>query len=594
MEQNQTIADSVSVTAKQGSAHDEEFAILLAHMRGTLVRRLEADGNQLYRTKTQMGNKELVEGVLEKAGLPTAIDLPVHLNQVYLGSLTDEVEYHTCSCCSNFLKRFGGVVTIDSEGKTHAALWDASIFPEDNFYYAFVKNIQAVVERGRVIGAHHRSEPDWGEFEKGGFIHLAVQPPPQVAYVESEKNGHQYQAELLQDYRRMVGLFQTEQFSIANLTQLTRILDSNTLKNQEKIEGVGRWLYKTATEREAAKDSRIRENLLWRAINTAARGWAHANTTMVGTVLEDLGKGASFDDLRRKFGAKVMPDVFKRPTAPPKDQAIDATEKLFDKLGLHPSLRRRVATLDDLPETAFLWRGQKVIEVPAKQENESVFKRLKAKIAGKEERKDIKIPPLAMSWNKFSVDILPTVTSMEIYVPPQTDIFSGMITAADPDAPPILAYDFAEARNTVTTYARYMGRDERDPMKLLGVDPKIWNIENSRYHTVPVLLTSPYQWGTRDIGRFRPQIYFVIEGAYDMLLEDPNTKGLMLFPDLIKAELHSTLRVIEAISNESRVEGDPKQQVAGVTIAQGGMSVARQLRVQTPQGEREFIIDRWE
>jgi hypothetical protein len=86
---------TVAATLKPTTVHDEEYRALLVHMKETLDKRIAADGASLFRTKTQMGNKEMVEDLLDAAGLEPKIDLPVRLNQVYLGSLTDERDYHT-------------------------------------------------------------------------------------------------------------------------------------------------------------------------------------------------------------------------------------------------------------------------------------------------------------------------------------------------------------------------------------------------------------------------------------------------------------------------------------------------------------------
>jgi hypothetical protein len=138
------------------------------------------------------------------------------------------------------------------------------------------------------------------------------------------------------------------------------------------------------------------------------------------------------------------------------------------------------------------------------------------------------LPPVTMSWNKFSSEILPEVTSADIYIPAQTDIFSGLTTAVVPDAPPILMYDDPENRNTVTSYAVFSGKDERSGA-LIGLPPANWNLEMAKYHPLQAMVTGPHEWGNIPMPQFRSQVYFVIEGAYDKSLEAGKT-GLMIFP----------------------------------------------------------------
>ena len=591
---NEVHDNAVDVVTKKFTTHDAEYKALLAHMKETLMKRIEADGRSLFRTKTLLkGEHEIYQEhgwSLELHERHPGFGFNVNLNRVYLSSLTDEVQYHTCSCCSSFLKRFGGLVTIDEQGETHSAVWDASTFPEDNFYYPFVKNIQAAVERGRVIGAHRSSKTVWGDFVMGGFEHFALHVPGGLIYEEFDLSCRQKQAALKQDYEAMAKhLSTTPMFSIDNLKKLMQVLNSEALKGAEKIQGAGRWLYKLATERAEAPNSRVKENLLWRAIGAAPAGWANSKNNVIGTVLEDLQKGTPFKDMAAKYGRKTAVDVYQQSVAAPTEGAIDAAEKLFEKQGLAPSLRRRVATLDDLPPQAFIWRDSPQ-EEQAKPARGGIFGGLKAKLKGTD-REELKLPPVTMSWNKFSSEILPEVTSADIYIPAQTDIFSGLTTAVVPDAPPILMYDDPENRNTVTSYAVFSGKDERSGA-LIGLPPANWNLEMAKYHPLQAMVTGPHEWGNIPMPQFRNQVYFVIEGAYDKSLEAGKT-GLMIFPVLLRSELHSVKRVIEAFSKDGKLEGSPTQQVAGLSISQGN-AVPRRLRVQTQMGMREIIIDRWE
>jgi hypothetical protein len=592
---NEIQAAPTAVATKKFTTHDAEYNVLVAHMRATMVRRLAADGIVLFRTKTVLkGVHEIYQEhgwSLKLHGRHPGSGFKVDLNRVYLDSLADEVQYHTCSCCDRFLERFGDLVTIDADGEIHSALWDASTFPESNFYYPVVKNLQAVVERGQVSGVHRCADVTWGQFVKGGYTHFAVQPPLAVVHRTTLPSATRRRAELSRDYERMAQTFSTDRFSISQLKQLVRILDSNTLQGDEKIEGVGRWLYKTAVQRVNAKDSRIKANLLWRAIATAPAGFAHAETTMVGTVLEDLEKGLTFSDLRNKFGSKIRADVFQRPTAPPEEGAIVATEKIFKELGLYESVRRRVATFEDIPTHAFLWTWDpNALSADEQAVQDDVFSKLRARYKNNK-RQELELPASSMSWNKFAAEILPSVTNIEIYVPALLDLFTGFTTAVVADSPPILKYDFEDARNPVSVYSRYTERDERT-QQLHGVHPSEWNLEIAKYHQVTGLVTGPHQWGSAQLPNFNNQIYFIIQGAYDKYYEQGG-KGLSIFPLLIKSELHSTLRVIEAISNEGQMEGDFAKQVAGLSIVQGG-GANRRLRVQLGEELREIIIDRWE
>jgi hypothetical protein len=489
------------------------------------------------------------------------------------------------------MKHFAGTVTIDQLGKPRSVLWDSTTFPEDNYYFALVERMQEVVESGRVVGPMKDERTIWGFYAKGGFEHFAITAPTYIRHVSKVQTARQRQAELREDYRNMARFFETPEGSLENLRKLMKLLESGALAGDELIDGSGRWLYHTALEREAAQDKRVRENLLWRAVSSAKAGFAHPTTTLVGTVLEGLLKGDSFESIKKQFGAKTVADKLHRPTAPPTLNQLQIAEKRVEVLGVQQSLRRRVAYFTDIPERAFIWHERAIVKAEA-EKPAGVFGHLaaKAKDAVSTTTEDLQLPPVTMSWNKFIEDVLPKAQDIEIYVPNQLDYFAGLAAAAVDDAPPILMYDFDDARNTVTAYQR-SGKDFRG--QLVGVGPDVWALQGNTYNKVRGIITAPHLWNGNQFPQLGQQIFFLIDGMYDRQAENGD-RGIALFPALLKGELREIERVVEHFSNEATFEGDPKQQIGGLTIVKGGSFRARRLKLQTEFGPRVIIIDRWE
>lgn len=565
-----------SVKLRRTSLHDADYHELVNHMQQTLQSRLATGRSNLFRTVTKMKGTEDLK-----------LEIDVDLNMVYLGSLTDEREYHSCSCCSHFLRRFGGLVTIDTEGKTHAAFWDSETFPKANFYFPAVEKMQEVVEGGRVLGVHKSSDSVWGAYTEGGYDHFGITSPAQVKFVDRKLTGPQKQAQVLEDYNRMAKAFSTSTFSIDNLKKLMQLIEGEVLAGDEKIADQARWLYDTAVERDAMQHSRRKANLLWRAIAGAPTAWSHATSTMVNTVLEDLEKGVSVAVLAKRYAAKTAPDVHRRPVATPSIGLIESAEQLVAKLGIRDSLRRRVGTIDDIQK--FIW-DRRLLPQVAEPEQTSVFGHLKPK--GAPEETELELPVTRMSWNKFAQDILPKVEDIEIYIPLNNDMFVGFLAGAVESAPPILQYDYDDARNSVQAYMR----SEKDEYsgKLLGMHPQKWNLTPGRFYKVLGMTEAPYLWGQGNhLHLGGEQITFLIEGAYDKQMESDAT-GLALFPTLLKADLHEISRVIEKFSNEGKVEGEFNRQVAGLNITKGSQFIARRLKAKTEFGIRDVLIDRWE
>lgn len=572
-------------TTKPFTKYDADYKALVKHMQHTLDQRLSASRTSLFRTKTAMKpTPQMVEH---------GISVDVTLNDVYLGALTeDERPYHTCSCCGSFMKHYAGTVTINKDGKTQSVLWDSTTFPQDNYYFTLVERMQEVVESGRVAGPFKDANQIWGAFEKGGFEHFGIMIPSMFRHQTVKPTPRQKQAEIREDFKHMAGFFASPLGSIENLKKLMQILEAEVLTGDELIDGSGRWLYETALERAAEKNPVARDNKLWRAVASAPAGWAHPRKTMVGTVLEALLEGKSFESIKKSFKSKTRADVYRRPVAAPTMNQLQIAEKRVAELGMQHSLRRRVGYLTDLPLDAFHWDArnfakEEVVEAPA-----SVFGHLagKTKEAVNIQQEDLKLPPVTMSWNKFYAEVLPKAQGIEIFVPWSADFFTGTATAADMDAPPILMYDFEDYRNPVSMYQR-SSKDFRD--RLVGTTPDIWNLKENQYHKVAGITKAPHMFGTATFPQLGEQALIIIEGAYDRQNERGD-KGIALFPQLLKSELHDISRVVETFSNEATFEGDVKQQACGVMLVKGGTVNPRRLKVATEFGDRIIIVDRWE
>ena len=73
----------------------------------------------------------------------------------YLASFKDphERQYHNCSCCRHFVRRYGGLVTITEGGRIRSALWDDSRLTSNvpHQYWQFIGRMMAYVENKDVV-----------------------------------------------------------------------------------------------------------------------------------------------------------------------------------------------------------------------------------------------------------------------------------------------------------------------------------------------------------------------------------------------------------------------------------------------------------
>jgi hypothetical protein len=577
METNE-IENSADVGLQEEHHHavfpdNKDYPLFVAHLQKTLERNAKSFGPAIFRTQTRARDTSvLAEGEY------------VDLRKAYMSAFPEERRQHyNCSTCFNFIAVYGSLCFIDEEGVLRSAIWDTLGFDENNFFYPIIAFMQKVVEAGRVRDAFKSKQTVWGQPEFGGWHHLHVTPPAALLAKASHKNAYQLAAEVRDDFEMLAKRLSASHYSLENLTKLQHVLEADVLNNQHTIVGPAAFLYKLAKARSEASKQKVRDNLIWRMAASASRGLMHSDLT--DNILQMLDKGSSIQFIKSRFGKMTQADEYRRSQAAPNNGTIDQAEKFIEATGTKESLRRRVATIEDILPEAYVWQETEKVEKPV--EAGSVFGHLRPEAEAKQV--DLNLPITTMSWNKFVDDVLPKVKAMEILIP-QVEFFSGFMTAAVAEAPPILVYDTDEFRNPVSTYMKH-GKEQFSG-RLIGVPAEIWNLTAGQYVRVPGIVKGPQHWGPGSYEHLSEQRFFLIEGAYDTVVKkDP--KGIALFPQLLKSDFHPYQSVIEAYSNAASTEGDVTQQVAGLGIAKGALC-HRNIRVTTELGKRVIVIDRWE
>ena len=475
----------------------------------------------------------------------------------YLGNLQeDRRQHYNCHCCRHFIQRVGGLVTIDADGRQHSALW---AFQPPEFFRPAVESLHSLVKKAKVTGVFLSADKILGTPRTKDWTHLAATNPK--PHANKIVTAGQVAAEKLEDYKMLChGL---ADYSRDAVEQAVRVLKADAVYRSEKAMGVAEWFLKL---HEVIRDNpKAKRNLTWLAVATAPPGFCHVRSTMISTLLDDINSGMAFDDIARRWKDKMHPLQYQRPTAAPRDGAIKQAEELVEKLGLERSLLRRYATLDDV--LLKLWTPRTLPDVP---KSGGVFGHLR------EQRKPevIELPATKMTWEKFARTVLGNVLQMEIAVPSRGG-FCGLMTAADPDSPPIIQWDglAGHPRNPVSWYYWHGG----SPASQWGLSPG-WNKVSS-------VFPNPSKWQEPD--KFKHQkatIHFAIVGCVES-----RTTSLALFPEILKAEFHGIRSVIEAHSATGGGQGADGGTANGLTF-DGAGEVA--LRVLTAEGLASYTIDR--
>lgn len=475
----------------------------------------------------------------------------------YLTNLPEERRQHyNCHCCRHFIQRFGGLVTIDENGRQRSALWS---FNPPTFFLRAVERLHVLVKNAKVTGVFLSADKVLGTLRTKEWSHLAAHNPK--PHSNPLFTAGQVVAEKLEDYKMLChGL---ADYSRDTVEQAVRVLKADAVYRSEKALGIAEWFLKL---HEAIRDNpKAKRNLTWLAVATAPPGFCHVRSTMISTLLDDINSGLDFDGIARRWKDKMHPLQYQRPTAAPKEGAIKQAEELVAKLGLERSLLRRYATLDDV--LAKLWVPR---ELPDAPKSGGVFDHLR----NQRKPEAIELPTTKITWEKFQRTVLGNVLQMEIAVPSRGG-FCGLMTAADPEAPAIIQWDGLEGhpRNPVSWYYWHGG----SPASQWGLSPG-WN-------KVTCVFLNPSKWQEPDKAKHqKTTIHFAIAGCVESRAD-----SLALFPEILKAEFHGIRSVIEAHSKTGAGQGAENGTANGLTFDGSGEVT---LRVRTADGLANYTIDR--
>lgn len=496
-----------------------------------------------------------------------------NLYDVFLDALlTDARQHYACRSCRKFVETYGSLARVSARerltGHSTAAIWFDLDVPD--FFRRAVDKISNVVNESRITGVFYSSETSWGVRQSPkGWTHLSGENPS--VFKDPVRSASQKSAERTEDRKTLLqGL---ADYPLDLVRQAVRVLESDALDRSEKTLGVAKWLLDLQQRLGLERDKRRRENLVWLAVATAPPGFCHVRSTMISTLLDDLKAGTAFDEVKDRWARKMHPLRYQRPTAPPRSGAIDAAEKLVERLGVASALRRRFARLDEVLACA----GASVIWVPSLIEDEGrpggVFDHLRR---SKKSVEPVTIPRQTMTWDKFRRTILPTARSIRCETPASGSYF-GMVTAADPEAKPILQWDDESRRNPFSKYFWHGGSSRGS-----------WNLPP----VADVVAIVPNPAHFHDEEKFKHHercAMLILAGA----TETRDATG-WLFPETLKAEFHGIRSVIEANARTSRIEGAREGTANGIAISNGDRWSGVELIVTTDGGDAKYRIDRWD
>jgi hypothetical protein len=264
---------------------------------------------------------------------------------------------HDCSCCKQFIRRVGAVVTIE-DGHLNT-IWDQAAEKAPFPYNIVASALSDVVLAASVCGLFRvaKNEGSFGaaqthslDKETGGALtwnHLHTGEIPRYYQVESPDQVRGNYRTTTQVFER--GLIELMPDAVETVIGL---VTANALYRGEEHKPALVQFQKVQRQYLAASEGRERGLFVWaNASNPAAR----FRNTVIGTLVQDLSEGKDLELAVKSFETKVAPTNYKRTTALITPGMVKKAMETIEALGLESALERRFAVIGDISVNDVKW-----------------------------------------------------------------------------------------------------------------------------------------------------------------------------------------------------------------------------------------------
>jgi len=271
----------------QKSEIDQSFLSVNECVAKTFAERMANYGPQLYFTNTSGLSAAYLDGFVE-----------AHRQE------------HNCNCCLDFLRAYGSLVFIRPDGTTVSALWDHTVAPVG--FEASIRALEETVEFRRVTGVFYGPVGVWGRVEAGGWNHFAVIPAPH----STASNDSTQRAVARERFQYLLRLVQENNIEVVH--QAIQVLGVAGMSQAERFLPRVEWLrdvYVTLALAEGR--SNAINNLRWRIVGEAPKGWIEMRSSVTGNLLKYIHDGLTFDEIKRRHNQMVDPMTYQRAQTAP-------------------------------------------------------------------------------------------------------------------------------------------------------------------------------------------------------------------------------------------------------------------------------------
>jgi hypothetical protein len=395
---------------------------------------------------------------------------------LYLSSFEDEKvfrdpesSYHNCNCCKNFIRRYGNIVSIDSEGNIETLFSDIGNFKDLQEYDSPSKAIDSRLKSSNIkdvffetyktlneglnyescnedqdffklgIESNHKKYTQ-EEVEKFGvvntekvyeFNHFCIDLPKQFV----DFSGRSIE-EITAHYRDKYSVFKRamEEISLDTLNLVRDLINQGSLLDgTSHLHSVEEFIKIWESSVPLGTN---KERWFWQKSYELEERTAKFKNTLIGVLCSELSEGMELNKACENWNKRVDPVNYHKATAPITQRQIKEAKKFVQDNGYESSFDRRLATIDDIKSSEILHLNSGNGEI----KEISVFDNVKATSTQHKRSTFDKVEEISIE--KFMKDILPNCSSVEAFVENRMEgNFVTITKASDDNSKPIFKWD---------------------------------------------------------------------------------------------------------------------------------------------------------
>ena len=321
-----------------------------------------------------------------------------------------------CSCCRNFIRTFGNVVTIKNGVLT--TVWDFNT--GDDVYQPVVDTLSAFIKAHDVTDVYYNNlrrigtPVNYEQCEDGTIMtweHFHIDLPSKFI-ARSDISAGDFKGR----HRDIRNVFKRslDEISIDALDTVLELIASNSLYRGEewKVPLTDFRAYKVAYDKIPYDiiHNNARELYAWEKSEGIGATIGKIRNHSIGVLLIDISEGMNLEQAVRRYEKIVAPSNYKRPKAIFTQKMLEEAQKKVLELGYMDSLLRRHATLNDISVNNILFCNRDVLNTV---QGGDVFADMMSDV----KKKAVNFDRIEeVSFDKFVRDILPTAREVEVYL----------------------------------------------------------------------------------------------------------------------------------------------------------------------------------